>query len=85
MGAVPKENDVAGAITARSHRVAFQYDRAFEDQDGFVEIVVPVEFACAALTQHQGGGKAIGALRQRAVALLVRITPAGAGSAGSAA
>src|SRR5665213_2793174 len=54
MGAVPEEHDVAGAVTGRRHIVAVEHDRAFQDQDGLVEIIVPVELALAALPDHGG-------------------------------
>ena len=52
VGALLEEDNVAGTVTGWTDRIAFKDDRALEDQDRFVEIVVPVEFPFAAFPDH---------------------------------
>jgi hypothetical protein len=52
MCAFLEEDNVAWAVAGRMHRIIFKDDRAFEDQDRLVEIVIPIELPFAALPDH---------------------------------
>src|SRR5260370_22814028 len=43
-----EQDHVPNAITLRRYDIALNHDRSFEDHDGLVEIVVPVELALGA-------------------------------------
>ena len=62
---VAEQDHVTDAIAPRRHALALEHDRSFEDHDGFVDIVVPVEFALGA-GPDQGLGSAACAGRQLA-------------------
>ena len=47
MRTIVEEADVAGAVAGRTHRIVFKHDRAFDDQDGLVDIIEPVELPLA--------------------------------------
>src|SRR5882724_12157643 len=55
MRAVLEEDDVARTVAGGTHGVVFKNYRALEDQDRLVEIIIPVEFALAALPDDGGG------------------------------
>jgi len=54
--AATEEDHVTDTITLRRHALAFDHDRPLEDDDGFVEIVVPVELALSAGPDQRRGG-----------------------------
>src|ERR1700738_1882388 len=62
---VAKKDYVTNAIALRRHTLALEHDRSFEDHNGLVEIVVPVELAFGA-GPDQGPGSVAYARRQQA-------------------
>src|SRR5271154_6697126 len=48
MRAIPEEDDIAGAVARGLHGIVFKNDRAFENQDRLVEIIIPVELPLGA-------------------------------------
>src|SRR3984957_2307844 len=62
---VAEKDHVTNAIPLRRHTLALEHDRSFEDHDGLVEIVVPVELAFGA-GPDQGPGSVACARRQQA-------------------
>jgi hypothetical protein len=58
-----EKDHVTDAIALRRHAFAFEDDRSFEDDDGLVEIVVPIEFALGA-SPDQGRSGSVRAGRQ---------------------
>src|SRR6516162_6695258 len=65
MRTILEEDHVARAVAGRLDALALDHDAAVKDQDGLVEIVIPVELARGAVPDH-GRGKSVRALRQHA-------------------
>src|SRR5258705_14013879 len=52
---VAEKDHVADAIALRRHALALEHDRSFEDHDGLIDIVVPVELAFGAGPDQRAG------------------------------
>ena len=64
MRTLAEKDHVTDAIALRRHALTLEHDRSFEDHDGLVEIVVPLELAFGA-GPDQGLDSAARAGRQR--------------------